>query len=54
MIFYAGTYLAFGPIKSYSLSYAHFSERGALRPFAVSRLRLVGIFSAQCFITRLS
>ena len=27
---------------------------GALRPFVVSRLRLVGVFSAQRFISRLA
>jgi len=51
-IFYAGTWLS-GSIRPYGLSYAHSPKGGALRPFAVSRLRLVGIYSAQRFITKL-
>jgi len=41
-------------IRPYGLSYAHSSKGGALRPFVVSRFRLVGVYSAQCFIIRLA
>jgi len=38
-------------IRTNGLSYAHFPKGGALRPFAVSQLCLVGGPSAQRFIT---